>query len=327
MLRPHRLVFPMAMILALILCMAWNPIIHLSSSMPTSSNSSKIVTNANVDPMLIANRHLDIAQRRIASKIDGRFPLIDGLFQRAHGHIESFVQVSLGWGSKWRIAADAIPFTRGDRHEQFMRKQFEEKLFSSSELETAIQQSIESFLIDLRSIESAMLVELRADIPDLPEFDRIKSLNKSELESLFEDSVRSALAKSGSEFRSMVSSQVVSLVAGEVMTQVALRLGVSAGVLGAGVASGWATLGIGIVVGLVIDQIVSMVWDWMYEPEIELSVELARKLSSIRNLICDGDEQVVGLQGQLQQLADSRDTIRRDAIQSMLSSSLDSASR
>ena len=103
-------------------------------------------------------------------------------------------------------------------------------------------------------------------------------------------------------------------MAGEVLAQVAVRLGVSAGILGTGAASGWATFGIGLVAGLVVDQIVSRLWDYFADPELELAIELSRSLSQLRDLICHGDNQTIGLDGQFKSWNSQRDTLRRTAV-------------
>jgi hypothetical protein len=268
-----------------------------------------------------AKPHLDQAQLQVQELIDRGCPQISELFQKARANVPEFSQTCLGWSSKWRLAADAVPFSRGDRHSDYIREQFETQLFRADELERAIKQTIAEFLTEVRSIESHMLVALRADLADFPESDPVQSLDREQLEVKFQEAIQSAAGTVGDDLQSNVNSQLVSLIAGEVLAQVAVRLGVSAGILGTGAASGWVTLGVGVVIGLVIDQIVMWIWDWWYDPNVELAKQLQSKLLLLEQLICRGDGQSPGLEGKFRELAKSRDLARRAAIESLFHSS------
>ena len=218
---------------------------------------------------------------------------------------------------------DKLPWNDKDRHDRFLKDQFEEHIFSSAELESAVRQAVAERLNQVRDIESQMLIGIRADIEGLPELAQIESLDASELELRFQQAIAQASQVVSQDLSSNIESQLISLVAGEVMAQVAIRMGVSAGILSTGAASGWATLGIGLVAGILVDQLVTRIWDWWSEPEVELQYQVSKQLSSVHDLICKGEPgppgtlgppRASGLDGRFAQWITERNQIRRDAI-------------
>ncbi len=215
---------------------------------------------------------------------------LDWLYQTA------FEPAILGWGSKWRIVADATPFTRGDRHREYLKEQFELQVLNGDDLTKAIQQAVSEFLANMRSIESKMLVDLRVDVEDLSQTYGLGMMNADEVQSHFDAAIINAMQVSGYDLRSNISSQLVSIIVGEVLTLVAVRWGVSAGILGTGAASGWATFGVGVIVGLVIDQLVSAIWSRFSDPTKNLEEELNLQLKIMERIICYGDDNTKGLE-------------------------------
>ena len=270
-------------------------------------------------PAEIAKPHLDAAEERIANATRNHFAAIDALFAKSRSKTNDFAKAALGWGSKWRIVADATPFTRGDRHPQYLKEQFELQVLNGEELTKCIAQAVTEFLAEIKSAESKMLVDLRIDIEDLSATYPLGLMDAEQMQSRFDAAIESASLVSGVDLQSNISSQLVSIIVGEVLTQVAVRLGVSAGILGTGAASGWATLGIGVVVGLVIDQIVSIVWNHFSDPTKSLEGELNFQLKVMQRIICYGDENTKGLVQHFDEIARSRAELRRDAVLKMLS--------
>lgn len=268
----------------------------------------------------VVSPHLQRCEKRIDEATTRHTDAVAELINRSRLKVPEFAGVALGLGSKWRIVADAIPYTRGGRHEAFMREQFEKIVLKSTDLEKSIESSIQSFLMELRSIEGKMLVELRADIEDFPDVDWSQWSDEDLLRTKFDQAISNAIETSGQEFRGTIGSQMVSLIAGEVLTQVAVRMGVSAGILGAGAASGWATFGIGVVAGIVIDQVIANIWSYWSNPKEELSAQIVYQLDTIQILVCQGDEQTMGLKQHFQRVADERRGLRRDALLHMLHS-------
>lgn len=269
-------------------------------------------------PEEIARPHLKWAEQEAANALDEHLSQVDQFFADSKQHTPEFAQRALGWGSKWRFAADHVPFTKGGRHQAFIRTQFEEHLFTPAQLAELVVQVVASYLAHLRSVEGEMLVRVRADVADFPEAYPIARLDEANFEAQYDEAVAQALASASSGVRSDVGTLLVSEIAGEVLAQVAIRLGVSAGILTTGAGSSWATFGVGLVVGLIVDQIVSWVWDWYADPIGSLTAQLNAKLDGIRRLLVDGSDDVQGLRSRLRSYAEERARVREAAVLAVL---------
>jgi hypothetical protein len=269
-------------------------------------------------PEDVAKPHLSRAEKEAERVIEEHVKSIDTFFADSKKNTRAFAGEALSWRSKWRLAADYVPFTSGDRNKKFIRQKFEDHIFTPAQLEDAVKQVVKSYIAQMRSIESKMLVDLRADVSDFPATYPLAQLDDKRLQESYDKALSRAIEATGGALQGDIATQLVSIIAGEVLTQVAVRLGVSAGILGAGAASGWATLGIGVIVGLIVDQIVSWVWDWWADPRGNLAAELDKKLDEVNGLIVDGSSDVQGLRARLQQFSRERAATRRTAVLSLL---------
>jgi hypothetical protein len=296
------------------------PILATRQSDQTTSEDTSTATASSVpDPKTLAAPHLDSAKTETESIIEDCVVPVETFFLQSKKNTRPFAKVALGFGSKWRLIADRVPFTEGGRHELYIRDQFETSIFSAQQLEQVVTTAISEYLSEIRSIENQMLVSLRADISGFPDTYPIAKLDDAQLRAKFDDAITSAIAAAGEEVQAEIGTQLISLIGGEVLTQVALRMGISAGILGVGAASGWATLGIGVVVGLIVDQIVSWVWDWWADPTGDLAANLDAKIDEVSTLICDGDSTGNGLRQRFLELANQRARVREVAILELLS--------
>ncbi|HET6882515.1 MAG TPA: hypothetical protein VFI31_20275 [Pirellulales bacterium] len=269
-------------------------------------------------PEEIARPHLRWAQQEAARLLDEHLQQVAVFFDDAKQNTPEFADRALGWSSKWRLVADHVPFTQGGRHPTFIRSQFEQHVFTPDQLSDLVEHVVASYLAHLRSVESEMLVRVRADVADIPEAYAIAQFDDARLQTRYDEALAQALAATSSGVRSEVATLVVSEIAGEVLTQVAIKLGVSAGILTTGAASSWATFGVGLVVGLIVDQIVSWVWDWYADPIGSLATQLDNKLDGMQSLIVDGSEGVQGLRSRLKAYADERARVRETAVLAVL---------
>jgi len=262
----------------------------------------------------LVEKHLARAESEVQSLEGQGHKAIEVLFSNAHENVPSYSESILGWKSKWNLILDKLPGNDQDRHEQFLKQQFEQKIFSPEQLEAAVKQAVRERLVQVRDIENQMLIGLRADIEGLPDLEQLDGQSANEFESRLQSALVQASEVVSKDLSSTIESQMVSLVAGEVMAQVAIRLSVSAGILSTGAASSWATLGIGLVAGVVIDQIVTRIWDWWSEPEAELSFQISNQLNLVHDLICKGDSDSEGLNGRFNKWNAQRSQIRRETI-------------
>ena len=239
---------------------------------------------------------------------------IDAFFEDAKRRTPRFGKKILGWSSKWRLVSDKLPFTRDDRHAQFLARTFDRELFSGPQLTAEVQRLVDNYTATLAGIENQMLVRMRADLADLPPAALPRFVDDATLAAAFERAMTEATARVSADFRADVTRETVSLVVGEVLAMAAVRLGVSGGLLAAGAGSSWATFGIGLVVAVIVDQIISWVWDWWADPVGDVSAKMNGKLDEIRRLIVEGDGASAGLRGRLTELGEKRDKLRRRAL-------------
>jgi signal transduction protein with GAF and PtsI domain len=286
---------------------------QLANTCPPSWTTQTEVLPKRV-PESLVKPHLERATQRIESSTEENFQAIESLLDRARQNTRPFAKLALGWGSKWRIVSDAMPWSDGGKNELYLRSEFEANVLRGDDLRTAIEQCVSEYLARIQSVESNMLVELQADIRDYDRSISFAKLDSSQLQVIFDDALARAKAASQIDLQSTVSSQLVSIVVGEVLTQVAVRLGVSAGILGTGAAAGWVTLGVGVIVGIVIDQIVMTIWNRWADPEGKLVDSLNLKMTQIEHLICYGDVQTKGLLYHFREIASVRETLRKRAV-------------
>ena len=266
-----------------------------------------------------AQAGLDWADTETRNSATEHLKAIDKFFDEVKGRSPRFAEEILGWSSKWRLVSDKLPFTRTDRHAQFLDKTFRDELFSPEQLTDAIDGVVRNYTDSVAGIENRMLVRVRADIGDLepaalpPAF-----ADEAKLRAAFEEAMRAALDRTRADLRADVTREAVSLVAGEVLTMVAVRLGVSGGILAAGAGSSWATFGVGLVVAVIVDQVISWVWDWWRDPQGDVTRTMNGKLDEIRRLIVEGDGTAPGLRQRLDELATRRDKLRRAAMAEMI---------
>jgi hypothetical protein len=288
-----------------------------TAEMPQEQPKSTPAVSAPVieppSPETLAAPHLAAADAQCAAIVDRHAKSINAFFDEAKRNTPAFSEAALSWASKWRLIADYTPFTKGGRHEVFIRNKFEEHVFSRNELEVAVTRIVKSYLTQVRSIESRMLVDLRTDVAGFPEtYLRVGSLDDSRLQQEYDQALSRSMDATGSRLSGDIGSQLVSVITGEVLAQVAVRMGVSAGILGTGAASSWTTLGIGLVVGVIVDQIIAWIWNWWADPKGDLASELNAKLDSMNRLLREG------LRVRLQDFAEERAQLRRQTVLALL---------
>jgi hypothetical protein len=257
----------------------------------------------------IAKPHLLKASLLCEADIDQRLKALDAFFLQAKKGVPDFVDYALGYGSKRRWLQDRLPFTSGDRHPEFLRAKFEERIFKPVDLERELQRVVELFLADMKSREGQMLVDIRADIADLPAEKNLRSVDPELLAIQFNEAMKKAMQSSQNDLQIQLGSVVAAEIGGIVLRQVLVRMGI----LGVGASSGVVTLGIGLLAGLIVDGIVS----WLWDAKSNLAQDLNRKLDEIRNLIVEGDETVEGLRVRLHRGLQERITLWTLAIQQL----------
>ena len=182
------------------------------------------------------------------AEIDRHLDLLREVFEEAHRRVPNFVDRVLSLGAKWTY------ITQGETaFKQRVLAAFEEEVIGRQDIEQAVLQILGSYVTTLNNLDSQLLVELRADMPDPARagiegaFDPEKIVNQ--WVGTIPTTVTHALPKA-------IAGDVMSLVLGELAAVIGTRILVSTGVLSAGAASWPVTLGVGLVAGFIVDALV-----------------------------------------------------------------------
>jgi hypothetical protein len=184
-----------------------------------------------------AKPHMEWADAQSLKAVDDHLASLSAYFEEVKKRTPKFAEEVLGWGSKWRVVVDKMPFTRTDRHEIYLRERFAAHIFTSEQLSQSIEAVVKGYTSSVQSTEGLMLVKIKADIADLPQASLPQFASKESLERAFAVALENAAKKVQVDLRNDVIRQVASTIAGEVLTMVAVRLGVSGGILAAGAGS------------------------------------------------------------------------------------------
>jgi hypothetical protein len=269
-------------------------------------------------PEEIAAPHLERAYDKSLAAIDPITSNVHMQINQFKRNTRAFADDALGWRSKWNLVQDFVPFSSGDNHEQYIRKLFEEKIFRIDDINRIIGQSIERYLAEVRSIENQMLVELRADVADLPSSSPLAQMDEGQLQRSYADAITAAMAAVGNDLKSRAGNMIVSEITYQVMAHLATRLGISSAILTGGSLGAPYTFGITVVAGLIIDQIVSNIWNWWSDPSGDMARELNLMIDKIDRSVVGSPKNGQGLHGQLRKYAEERAALRKTAVLDVL---------
>ena len=230
----------------------------------------------------------DEGTKKATSALIGR---IESFFESRESGANAFAEAALGWGSKWELIKSR------EGHRKFIAEQFSEYIFSKKELATLLEQAANEYAQELEAVENEFLVQVRADLADLPPVALPAFSNESVLRSEFSKIVETVVAEVaqdlsidvGREITSFAVGEVVALVVTKTLTAVATRMGISGAIIGTGAASSWATLGAGIVIGIAVDALLDWIIGWFHDPVGDLAVRVSTSLDDVSRSITTGD--------------------------------------
>lgn len=260
----------------------------------------------------IVAKDLGWANQQSASGIGPGLTPVRELFWQARLGARLFVEDALGWDSKWKLVKDY--FSKDDEHGKFLQEQFSKRIFSPTQLQSAVESSVSAYMRRLEDVDSQLLVRLQADLSSVPSEQFAPGVDRDAIQQIVNAAVREARTAAASDFRGMVEREIVSMVAGEVLSQAAVQLATSCGILGAGAASGTVTFGAGLVVGVIADWAVSWAYDRLYDPVGELTKKVDQQLDQLERMIVIGDAKRPGLKKRLQDYSQRRSQARDAAI-------------
>lgn len=264
----------------------------------------------------IIERHFEWAQEQEAAGLQPRLVPIHDFFAEARQGTRAFAEDALSFDSKWKYVSDYL--AGGDEHRKFLEERFAARIFAAENLEKVVQYSVAAYMNHLDNVDSALLVNLQADLEGVPTGAYSEGISPAAIENLLNTALQEAVQAVEADFPGMVGREIVSYVAGEVLAHASIQLATSAGILGVGATSGTVSLGAGIVIGMVVDQIISWAYDELYDPAGELSRKLDFTLLQLEELILGGDSDYAGLYICLHDYATRRGQARNAAITSVV---------
>ena len=230
---------------------------------------------------------------------------IEAFFDSRKDGATAFSEAALGWKSKWELIKSR------DGHRKFIAERFSEYIFTQDELAALLEEASGEYAQGLRAVENELLVQVRADIKDLPKSALPAFANQDVLDSQFGDIVarvaadvaRDLQVDAGREVTSFAVGEIVAVVVTKTLTAVATRLGVSSAILGTGAASSWATFGAGIVIGVAVDFLLDRIIGWFHDPVEDIAGKVIVSLDDVKHSLTTGDPEAWKVHDRVQQMA------------------------
>ena len=267
---------------------------------------------------------LEATQDSIVRSANSPLSSVRGFFEDRKKRIPAFAGRALSLRSKWELMRSKVSGGDKDRHAKFLADEFSKTVFSSAELERAVIYAIENYERDIEADENKLLVKVRADLENLPEFSKEFPELRTEqtFHQHFDAALRDVTRKTGVNMNvglaRLVGTEITTAIAVTVVRAAATRLGVSATIEGIGASGSPETLGISIIAGLIIDQLAGWVIDWYYKPEEQITRSLNEELDQLSKLIIEGDDKTLGLKQRLATLAQQRKLAREAALRKLI---------
>ncbi len=122
--KPARWLFLLGLLGVVVAVFFGRPLFEWARPQPKSTAPLEIKLPPS--PKEVALPHLTSAEQEAERVIEEHVKALDTFFADAKKGTPTFAAGALSWSSKWRLAADYVPFTEKNRHEKFIRSQFED---------------------------------------------------------------------------------------------------------------------------------------------------------------------------------------------------------
>jgi len=230
---------------------------------------------------------------------------IETFFDSRKEGARAFGEAALGWKSKWELIKSR------DGHREFIAARFSEYIFTQDELAALLKEASDEYAQGLRAVENELLVQVRADLKNLPASALPAFANKNVLESRFDNIVATVAADVardlqvdvGREITSFAVGEIVAVVVKKTLTAVVTRLGISGAILGTGAASSWATFGAGIVICIAVDFLLDWIIGWFHDPAGDIANKVTASLDDVKTSITTGDPDAWKAHDRIEQMA------------------------
>jgi hypothetical protein len=266
-----------------------------------------------------AQFHLDRVHDQSRRLVDDHLKELAEFFGAAKKRMPAFADDLVGWGSKWRLATDTLPFfgTRG-AHARYVAERFNQQLFTPADIERSITEVITFLLREIDGLEGAMLVALRQDLSHFSQEGRLDGLRTDNLQAFLRDVHAEGALATWPALRDDMVQMLVSTLVAEAIVHFANHLRVSAAILGGSAAASEVSFGTSFVIGLAVDQAISWAWTKITDPKAGLINRLKDRLDELHTALIDGTVCSPGLRHTLLTELDRRDQVRRTALANVL---------
>lgn len=276
---------------------------------------------------------LEVADEACAESIDKAVHVLTDFVAERKKGARPFAESILTFRSKWSLVVSHLPSWLGgdaNSHRALLEKEFGDRVFTSDQMRQAVEAAVGTYLNHVQAIENQLLVDIRADLADLP-LDAIPAGSSQEVFAKHFDRLVAEITPQVAgalgadvirEIGAWVGGELAARIAIRVLSSVATRLGVSAGILGAGASTSWATFGLSVLAAIVVDQAVGWIINWATDPVGKLEERVSQMLDEVCNLIVEGegegDGTLRGLRAELRVLDHARARVRSEALRKLV---------
>jgi len=275
---------------------------------PTSEDNHQALNRLVEKQVALAAGEVGEAARRAVE------PVAD-LFRKARGNTRAFADDSMSLYGKYCALMDLVPWTSKARLKDHLAASFAGHFFKPEDLAKAIETAAERFGGELESIESRLIVRLRADMESLPPAARPDAVTITRLgdrlKAEMEKARVKALGANAEHGAVLAGGMVASSVAGPVLvaameSAIAAVLARTAGPAAA--ATTGTSLGgpLGFVAFLAVEMLVEWVWDWWTDPRGRLASQMDERLKAMEQAITEGDDKGPGMRQTLEKAGKAR---------------------
>jgi len=244
----------------------------------------------------------------------------------------AFAEEVFSLSGKWAFVESKLPWAEADGHKRFLRESFERHLFKGKDIQDLIESAIRGYVSELEGIESAMLVDIRADLSEgeLAPSDLLPALSSDEsFQRAYAQMAERVLpvvqlymgVTVAREVSSFIATDIASNISLRILTAVTARLGLSGGILGSGAALSVETLGVGLVAALLVDKLIDFVMHKAgYDPEGDVANKVCEALDKVEAMLLDGELEsgTLGLRGELLKLQQARSRLCNEALKKLV---------
>jgi len=258
--------------------------------------------------------HLSKADTEIAEAAEKNLGKLYSFFQLTKTKTPAFAERCLSFKSKWVLLT-------GD-HKAFLKEEFDNLVFSATDLDTQIRQAIGDYIRDVQQIEGKLLVDVQTDMNDLPNLKYSDCSSKEaftkRINELVADSSQKTKVAVSLDVTQVAASEITAFIMAKLAVIVAERLGLSTAILGGGSLGASESFGLTIVAGIVIDQIVGCIITWAYSPEQKISDTINYEIDMLCLSTIGSKQTNDGLRGLFSKIAAAQIHQRDEAIKTFV---------